>query len=294
MTTTSGGAGPARHPEVSEIADFTEGLLPAGRAAEIRSHLDVCDACAGTRHALAEIRTLLGDLGELPAPEPMPADVAARIDAALASEAAAPAAAVDVSRETETDGSRETSLRTASGKDHTATTRPLGHARAAAGPGRGSPRRRRAVIGAALTAAAIGLGTFMLPSGDEPSGSTASDRRERETVGTFSGDPVPDRVGALLDRPTTQSSKSTKHVPNAPMSAPAVSLPPCVAQSIPDSEQALAADEGRYRDSPAYLVVLPHPTDDARVSVFVVATSCEEAEPPEKGDVLLRTSYSLN
>ncbi|MEU0100807.1 hypothetical protein ABZ174_20205, partial [Streptomyces sp. NPDC006267] len=98
----------AQHPEVSEISDLTEGLLPPSRAVEVRQHLARCDLCSEVQGSLEEIRGLLGTM---PAPEPMPEDIAARIDAALAAEALSPPAAdepVVVSRETTTRGGTPT------------------------------------------------------------------------------------------------------------------------------------------------------------------------------------------
>ncbi|MFD8661630.1 anti-sigma factor family protein, partial [Streptomyces globisporus] len=74
----------AQHPEVSEISDLTEGLLAPSRTAEVQQHLAQCDLCSEIRDSLEEIRGLLGTM---PDPEPMPEDIAARIDAALAAEA---------------------------------------------------------------------------------------------------------------------------------------------------------------------------------------------------------------
>ncbi|MEU0984941.1 zf-HC2 domain-containing protein, partial [Streptomyces griseus] len=95
----------AQHPEVSEISDLTEGLLAPSRATDVRQHLAGCDPCSEVRDSLEEIRSLLG---ALPEPEPMPEDVAARIDAALAAEARSTAPAEDepvvVSRETTSAG----------------------------------------------------------------------------------------------------------------------------------------------------------------------------------------------
>ncbi len=84
----------AWHPDVTELSDLTEGLLPLSRSAEVRRHLDGCPLCADVYDSLEEIR---GMLGTLPGPARMPDDVAERIDAALAAEAllnaTAPAAA---------------------------------------------------------------------------------------------------------------------------------------------------------------------------------------------------------
>ncbi|MFD4986053.1 hypothetical protein [Streptomyces sp. NPDC058374] len=81
MTDATGDAG---HPDVAEISDLAEGLLDPSRSGELRSHLDSCALCADVRSSLEEIRGLLGTL---PGPSRMPADVAGRIDAALAAEA---------------------------------------------------------------------------------------------------------------------------------------------------------------------------------------------------------------
>lgn len=81
MTST---ADTAQHPEVSEISDLTEGLLSPSRTAEVQQHVAGCDLCSEVRDSLEEIRGLLGTM---PVPEPMPDDIAARIDAALAAEA---------------------------------------------------------------------------------------------------------------------------------------------------------------------------------------------------------------
>ena len=81
MTSTTDTAG---HPDVAEISDLTEGLLPPSRTADVRRHLDGCALCADVYASLEEIRGLLGTL---PGPPRMPADIAGRIDAALAAEA---------------------------------------------------------------------------------------------------------------------------------------------------------------------------------------------------------------
>lgn len=64
------------HPDVAEIADLAEGLLPTTRTTEVRQHLESCELCADVYASLTEIQGLLGTL---PAPAPMPDDVAAQI-----------------------------------------------------------------------------------------------------------------------------------------------------------------------------------------------------------------------
>ncbi|MFD0403272.1 hypothetical protein ACFVHI_34940 [Kitasatospora sp. NPDC127121] len=83
---SSGPTGPAEtHPSVDELADLAEGLVESADAARtLRRHLDGCAECRETADALGEVQALLGAV-EAP---PMPADVAARLDAALAAAAA--------------------------------------------------------------------------------------------------------------------------------------------------------------------------------------------------------------
>lgn len=81
MTSTTDTAG---HPDVAEISDLTEGLLPPDRSTDIRRHLDACELCADVHASLEEIRELLGSA---PQAQRMPDDVAERIDAALTAEA---------------------------------------------------------------------------------------------------------------------------------------------------------------------------------------------------------------
>ncbi|MGW3829450.1 hypothetical protein ACWEAF_46785, partial [Streptomyces sp. NPDC005071] len=118
MTSTTDTAG---HPDVAEISDLTEDLLPPDRATDVRRHLEACELCADVLASLEEIRGLLGTFEDAPR---MPADIAGRLDAALAAEAV-PTPTVS----TESGGrvSRETSI---------PSDRPVGRSPAATGPGR--------------------------------------------------------------------------------------------------------------------------------------------------------------
>jgi hypothetical protein len=77
------------HPDDEAIAAFREDLLPARRAARIATHLAECPRCAEVDAQLAAVTAALA---RTPTP-PMPASLAARLDAALAAEAAARSAA---------------------------------------------------------------------------------------------------------------------------------------------------------------------------------------------------------
>ena len=73
-----------RHVDEQTLAEFREGLLPARKAARVTAHLATCQRCADVDAQLAAVTTILA---RTPAP-PMPASLAARLDAALAAEIA--------------------------------------------------------------------------------------------------------------------------------------------------------------------------------------------------------------
>ena len=278
----------AGHPDVEEISDLTEGLLPPSRTTDVQRHLDECELCADVHASLEEIRGLLGTM---PGPPRMPDDVASRIDAALAAEALLNATApdtVDVPGLTEAHVSRETTV---------PTDRPAGRPRSSTtGPGRKDRsrdgRRRIAVLGTVFTVAALGLGSVLLSSFNDgkPSGpSTQAD--------VFSGKKVETEVSTLL----TQNSKAGSRAPQSfgANTVPENSLknkviprvPACVLQGIGRDDDALAAKKGTYDGDPAYLVLMPHAKDTSRVDAYVVDAACE-TDSSSSAKVLLTHSYT--
>ena len=77
-----------RHIRADKLARYRAGDLGTRQSARVRAHLDGCARCTATADDLAAISTILASV---PAP-PMPEDVTARIEAALAAEAASRAA----------------------------------------------------------------------------------------------------------------------------------------------------------------------------------------------------------
>ncbi|MFJ2909232.1 hypothetical protein ACIO8F_07305 [Streptomyces sp. NPDC087228] len=307
-----------RHPDVSEISDLTEELLPQSRAAEVRGHVDGCELCGDVHASLMEIRELLGTV---PAPQHMPDDVADRLDAALAAEAlstAAPVGTAHVSRETEPSAAQkpETELGL--------PDRPAGRPRVTTtGPGRRPARRRRsAVLGTALGAAVVGVGVFMLQNvqpSQEDAGLKAADRGSSSAAkgaGTFSASTLEGRVQTLLlgsgtgpssPKGTVTEKKTPPSVgiqstpksdppgtepPRTPLRTPVVSVPLCVEQGIGRKAAALAMEEGTYEGADAFLVVLPHPSDVTRVQAYVVDAACVREKPGAKGKLLLTRAYA--
>ncbi|OMI88112.1 hypothetical protein BSZ07_19020 [Streptomyces sp. M1013] len=286
---TSSTADMTGHPDVAEIADLAEGILPTARTADVRQHLESCALCADVYASLGEIQGLLGTL---PAPPPMPDDVAARIDAALAAEP--PTGVADGARV-----SRETSA---------PVDRPGGHARpSSTGPGRKDRRRggrrRIAVLGAVAAAAAIGLGSVIVSSltGESPSGNTA---REQQTAvaDTFSEDRLQDRVTNLIADGDTQNGSRTprsfgmesenggetaeNHVFKQP------TVPECVRKGIGRDDAVIATEPGVYQGKQALLVVLPDATHETRVTAYIVEAACVDQPAVGKAKILLKHSYA--
>ncbi|MFE7044777.1 hypothetical protein ACFU9X_36755 [Streptomyces atratus] len=315
MTSTSD---TTQHPDVSEISDLTEGLLPPSHAADVQGHVNGCELCGDVLTSLMEIRELLGTV---PAPQHMPDDVAGRIDAALAAEAlsaTAPDGTVHVSRET------KLSVAQTPDAEPGLPDRPAGHPRATTGPGRRTVRRRRrtAVLGAALGAAVVGVSVFIMqnvqPSQEDSAALKAADRGSSSAAsGTaaFSESTLEGRVQTLLLSAGTKPSGSDgagaeKQAPSveaqstpksgspasessqAPLRAPVVSVPSCVELGIGRKTAALAVEEGTYEGSDAFLVVLPHPSDATRVQAYVVDAACVREKPAAKGKLLLTHAYA--
>jgi|SRR5215472_815563 len=142
------------HVDAETLAAAREGLLPRRRAARVGEHVARCPECAELDQQLAGVTHLLADS---PAP-PMPAAVTARIEAALAAEAAG---------------------RSAAGAGAGAAAEPGHPGPAAPAPGRRAARPRRAraahgrpkarpwlsprlVAAAAAVAAVVGGGGYAL------------------------------------------------------------------------------------------------------------------------------------
>ncbi|MFE5941024.1 zf-HC2 domain-containing protein [Streptomyces sp. NPDC056480] len=291
MTSTAGRANTTQHPDVSEISDLTEGLLSPTRSAAVRRHLDGCPLCADVRTSLEEIRGLLGTL---PGPPRMPADIAGRIDAALAAEALLNATTPG----SDTAVSRETSPATAAAAPTDApgpvTDRPAGRSGAATGPGRtGKPRRRRiallSTLGAAFGAVVLGTSLYLSQAGNLTAGGEAGDTKKADAVAgaalsPFSGSPVEDRVRALLTedrsagtpRGIGPESMSAEAETEAPQRNRDTAIPGCVLAGTGRSDAVLEHEQGEYQGKPAYLLVLTDPADSSRVQAYVVDATCAE------------------
>ncbi|MEU1178811.1 hypothetical protein ABZ464_14380 [Streptomyces sp. NPDC005820] len=291
MTSTTDTTG---HPDVTEISDLTEGLLAPSRSADVRRHLDGCELCADVHASLEEIRGLLGTF---PEPPRMPEDIALRIDAALAAEALTGTTAdPDAKALAGTEAphvSRETAV---------AADRPSGHARAATtGPGRKSGkrggRRRVAVLGAVLGAAALGLGGVLVSSLTGGGGPGTAAHRQSTAADTFAQGTLEQKVTDLLGE--AQGSKA----PNSlgitgdtgsprPKVYKAPTVPPCVQKGIGRSDAALVTEEGVYKGTEALLVVLPDASDSTKVDAYLMDRTCVTDSSSGPAKILLQDSYT--
>lgn len=294
----------AEHPDVAEISDLAEGLLPSARSTDVRRHLDECVLCADVHASLQEIRGLLGTA---PGPPRMPADVAGRIDAALAAEAllhaTAPEAAggtAGASPASSDDEPAHVSRETSASQD-----RPAGRPRSTTtGPGRKGRlpggRRRVAVLGTVFTVTALGLGSVVLSSVNDGTGqgegsqTTASD--------TFSEGKLEKQVTDLLAQSQGKvKGPGTVHTLGSQPESDAVNprvlkdpaVPKCVSDGIGRNDAALATEKGVYRGKDALLVVLPDVSDDTRVTAYIVEAACvDNPSGAATAKVLLKHSYT--
>ncbi|MFF3599419.1 anti-sigma factor [Kitasatospora indigofera] len=170
-------AGP--HPSIDELADLAEELIEDRDTADsLREHLAGCPECRETLAALAEVSELLGSV-ETPA---MPADIARRIDAALAAEAAGAGRPTPPAVGPASDPA---AAERAGSSGQPAAARPRQEHRPAptapptappAGPGRTRRRsRRRVLLGTAFALAAVTLGALLLrtPAPDQAADTAA-------------------------------------------------------------------------------------------------------------------------
>ncbi|WP_159769997.1 anti-sigma factor family protein [Streptomyces sp. HM190] len=307
MTSTTDTAG---HPDVEEISDLTEGLLPPSRTEDVRRHLDACALCADVYASLEEIR---GMLGTLPGPPRMPDDVAGRIDAALAAEALlnATAPAPEIAETSEVSGRAAT---TPQGDDRghvsretsTVPDRPAGHGRGPTGPGR-SPSKRRtrrvSILAAVFATATLGFGALLVQSMSDSDSGDNPPSAQSPASDMFSGVKLQKRVDDLLGDKTTKDAPDRdsvgahtapgdpEHFDSNPTTKLTRDVPPCIAEGIGDVTGAIASESGTYQGADAYLVVLPVPEDASHVTAYVVDASCIGKASAPAGEVLLKQTY---
>ena len=242
--------GPDVHLSTEDLSALAEGGQPTAEGAS--EHLLDCAACRGEVDAIAQ---LLAVFETLEAPQ-LPQEVAIRIDAALAREAAARASSPSA------DGAS---------------------ASASAGSASSGRRRwwlsRRVGVGlASLAALAGGLALAVnLVSSNASSGSAASSSGSA-ALKPDAASGGPRRAQGLVESPNTVA-------PTAPLAVwvkqalgnvrPDVEInSPCLANPAFSGDQVLRVVIGTYEGVPATLVIYPNGGDTATVRAVVYAQSC--------------------
>lgn len=275
---------PDGHYDLEALADLDGELVDAQRAASMRTHVDGCPQCAERLGAVRSTRALLSTLPSIP----MPADVAARVEEAIANADASPLASTVV---------------------------PIG------------PRRRwwrsPAVAGAVAVAAVAVLVAALVVGRLEHSNNTPSsaangaavtqpnaDAQLAETAaikewatGTdYTSATIPALVPRLLtgtppatlpatgsDLAPTLSGAASGAATAAPSTGPAITFEQMRATRSAVAECGhilagdsttvpLAVDFARYKGGTAVVVVLPAPGHASQVDVFVLQHSCSGSE----------------
>ncbi|RAG84927.1 hypothetical protein DN069_14530 [Streptacidiphilus pinicola] len=184
------------HPDVELLAEHAEELLTPEQSAELTEHLATCADCQETYAALAELTTLLGDE---PEPGPMPEDVVARIDAALAAERAHPTedAPEDTAEADEDAPEGDAAEDTADGgsgrgRTHRKTAGERPEDNRPKNRSRRSTRMRRVMATLAIFIAAGGIGVAVSRGGDLDS----TDSTSASSGGTSVTQPSPKAAAA--------------------------------------------------------------------------------------------------
>lgn len=287
---SASGGGSAAHPSVDELADLHAGALDDERARQIMPHVRRCAECTAVLDALSAVQA---ELRALPLP-PMPASVAARLDAALAAERGEGSAPVPPPDRPSGD---------AGDGDSSATTQLPTQAEPSGGGhvvdlDRERMRRRRrnrligvAAAGLVLVGGGVIVGSQLTETDSgqiqaEPStiSQSAGESAENSDGQESNGPPEANRydenslqsgIGDVLQQGQLDHEDQSSNPDVAgDMAVPANRLR-CL-QALPDrpAGATLAVQFVEYEGEPAYVFVFAIPLNDDEVRVIVVPEEC--------------------
>jgi hypothetical protein len=300
------------HADAETLAALREELLSRRKAARVSAHLAACSRCAGLDAQLTQVSALL----TASTTPPMPDALTARIEAAIAAEAAARAA-------TATDGAGATAEDTVAVGAAGGGTGPRDRAARPSRPSGGPGRARLALRVAAVTAAVVvvaggGYGVSRLLTANPEPGTSAGTGSEAAPASGASGNasgehggprvpgaagiPAPAarivssgtnyqpgqleaQVSAVFSRHAAGASVATGSSPAFQPAASPRPVPACVPH-VTGGKLPLLVDLAKYQGRPATVIVIPGATSGT-LRALVVAGACTATT----GRVLARTTF---
>lgn len=275
---------PGACPDLDTLADLHAGVLDATTSSKLREHVDSCSDCTAVMAALDATVT---SLGSLPAVQ-IPADIAARIDSALAAEsgrvglsddttaslAASPPAAPSRDRRL---GSVPNN--TAAPTQHierqagTSNITSLAQHREKRGFGRG-----RLLLAAAAAAIVVGGGAVILGQGGDDTTANQADQQTTQAEAPNTADERPDvRTFAapkdVLETGAIENDEVAEEV--AGKMAEKSARAQCLNQIVPRPASAPeAVQQGTHDGTDAYAFVFPTADENVIEMIIVDAADC--------------------
>lgn len=235
----------AAHLDYDALADFAEGILDEATATSAEEHLAHCDDC---RRRAAEVAEVSRVLARAPTP-PMPADLVARLDAALAAEAAARPAARRSHRRFQFLAAAAAAVVVVGGGAAALRT-VVDHGDSASAPSAEPPAADRSVA----------------PPNPDAVPAVPFTALRSGTRYTSAG--LASQVAGALAKPGAIRPRA--------LDAPAGTLGQCVAR-VSDGRAPLLVDSATFEGRPATVIVLPA-LDAGHVNVWVVGDKCSASD----------------
>lgn len=271
------------HPDLERLAELEEGLLDSADADRVAEHVTDCAHCQDQQAQLTRTRALLGGLPD----EPMPADIAARLDAALAAAAATNDAAAGSSAPTTSttviplEGRRRrfrihpaaAGLGAAAAVAAIATILVVGHN---SGGGKSGGSSEQTSANGAAAAASVLTGLTSTASGTDYTASNVD-----STVPPLLGGPhvamapvhPAPAAGARIKAQVAGIPAALAHLHDSPDALRSCILGVEAGGAI---QKPLALDFAHYQGKPSLLVVLPG-LSAGYVDAWFVAPACSES-----------------
>ncbi len=270
-----------QHLDLDQLADLQEGLLDADAEAAAAAHVGGCAACSSDVEALAALRQ---ELAAAPDVGPMPDDVAARLDAALAAELAA---AVAAPAEAPDEAGEVIPMPTPATRRWWSHHRVLQAAAVAvlviAGGAIAVPTLNNAGSESATTAAKGGMADAGAPEAatQEDAPGAADEKRAVRILSTgtqYDDETLAAQVTELVAAPVAAaapgpSSDALRAADDAQVDDPG-EVAACLAALPTAATSAVLVDNAQFRGQPVTVFVLEHPDDPGRLSVWVVTRGC--------------------